>query len=68
MTQDIADILRKDVRTIKRWRKNRIKQNKLDQEYENTNGEDPIGPKFTQLGSDYVYRKKDLEKYLRIDS
>ncbi len=68
VTQDIADILRKDVRTIKRWRKNRIKQNKLDQEYENTNGEDPIGPKFTQLGSDYVYRKKDLEKYLRIDS
>ena len=67
-TQDLADILRRDIRTIKRWRQNRIKQNKLGQVYENTDGTDSIGPKFTQIGSDYLYRKKDLEKYLRIDS
>ncbi len=68
MTEDIAVILKRDIRTIKRWRENRIGQNKLDQVYENTNGETPIGPKFTQIGGDYFYRKTDLEKYLRIDS
>lgn len=67
-TDDLASILNKNIKTIKRWRKNRINQNKLEQPYENPDGVNPIGPRFIQIGGNYFYRPQDVKKYLRIDS
>lgn len=66
-TEELAEALGVNPRTVKRWRKARIEQNKLEQVHENTNGESPIGPKVTQVGKKYQYKKADVQKYLRID-
>lgn len=66
-TDGLANFLRVTPRTVKRWRKNRVEQEKLDQIYENTDGKNPIGPKFTQIGGIYRYKIRDVKEYLRIE-
>ncbi len=63
ITRELADILKVDIRQIKRWRENRISLHKEDQVEENDRGCKKIGPKFTQVGGKYRYYKDDLEKY-----
>lgn len=62
-SQELADILKVDIRQIKRWRENRISLHKEDQVEENARGLKQIGPKFVQVGGLYRYYKDDLEKY-----
>lgn len=63
ITRELADILKVDIRQIKRWRENRISLHKEDQVEENARGLKQIGPKFVQVGGLYRYYKDDLEKY-----
>lgn len=65
-TEQTADILHVDVRTMKRWRKNRIDDNITNRKKEYFNKKNPIGPKFMKVGGRYYYRKKDLQEYLGI--
>ena len=51
-------------RTIKRWKAERISQQKEDQICENPRTEKPIGPRFRKLGKSDIYFKEDVEAYI----
>ena len=50
-------------RVIKRWRKERIKQGKLNQLTENPYGQGKIGPRFVMDGGRCRYYIDDLNEY-----
>lgn len=72
LTSDLVQILGINVRVIKRWRAERIRQGNLDpskfeQLHENPYGEGKIGPKFVVVGGKYRYYFDDLKAYFGRD-
>lgn len=65
-TQEAAEIIHVDERTMKRWRENRIGKNCVNRKKEYFNNKNPIGPKFIKVGGRYYYKKEDLLEYLGI--
>ena len=65
-TQEAAEIIHMDERTMKRWRENRIGKNCVNRKKEYFNNKKPIGPKFIKVGGRYYYKKEDLLEYLGI--
>lgn len=62
-SKEYASLSGHDERVIKRWRKERIKQGKLNQLTENPYGQGKIGPRFVMDGRKYRYYIDDLCAY-----
>ncbi|MBR1604755.1 MAG: hypothetical protein IJ660_01450 [Alphaproteobacteria bacterium] len=62
-SKEYANLSGHDERVIKRWRKERIKQNKIDQLTENPYGQGKIGPRFVMDGGRCRYYIDDLNAY-----